>query len=358
MKTRLRYDRIIPIILILIAFIFFIVLLTKDDDNIFPLITEDFSSCELFNQNEKTLLRTDNDLYVLGESAELLHSVTLPSKDSLYTANGAYTLVADNKESTLFLYYKGEPIGSVALSGQIRNIFLNEEGGFCVILEEKAYMSKVLAFDRNCKELFSYLHDTFYFLSAHLAQDQKTIVLSMIDFTQQTLCSELRVYDISAEEAILLWNTVYSDEIITGVELLDSGKVTLLSDKRLTHFKKDGTVIFNQDFTGKNLMFAEFRNEDYFFLAFENGTATDFQIFNKKGKMTGSFTIADAVSKVNMEGKYLCLYCNDVIYLINHKGIAKTQDKAEALYSDIVLCNDRKHVVLISETYIEKLKIR
>lgn len=358
MSRHLKIGRIVATVLVVVFIVLVGILFTGKKEDILPLSTEGIRSHEIFSQNEKTILRTDNVLYVLDAHGKKEQQLTLPSQDSLFAVNGAYILTANMQNNVVSLYKNEVLCGSITIGGTIRNLFLNENGGFCVVHEEASYMSCVSVYKNNLSKLLSHVHDSRFFLSASLSPDSKKFAVSMIDYTQETPISEIRVYDIIKDEALLLWNQEYSDEIIAGLKLYDNGSVTILSDKRLCHFKKDGSALFSRDFSGKNLVFAEYRNEDYFFLAFENGTASDFEIYQKNGKLLASFTISDAISEAKLAGKSLALYSNDTLYRISHKGVVKHSLKTDKLYTDIALCADGKTVVLLSENEISKMMLK
>ena len=358
MIGHLKIGRIVTTVLVVVFIVLAIVLFAGKKEDILPLSTEGIRSCEIFLQNDKTVLRTDNTLYVLDAHGNKEHKLTLPSKDCLFAVNGAYILTGNKQNNVVSLYKNGALLGTVTIGGAIRNLFLNENGGFCVVHEEASYMSCVSVYKNDLNKLLSHAHDSCFFLSAALSPDNNRFAVSMIDYTQDTPVSEIRVYDIIKEEALLLWNLDYPDEIIAGLKLHNNGSVTILSDRRLCHFKKDGTALFSRDFSGKNLVFAEYRNDDYFFLAFENGTASDFEFYQKNGKLLASFTISDAISKAKLAGKNLALYSNDTLYRISHKGVVKHSVKTNKLYSDMVLCADGKTVVLLSENEISKMILK
>lgn len=358
MIGHLKIGRIVTTVLVVVFIVLAIVLFAGKKEDILPLSTEGIRSCEIFSQNDKTVLRTDNMLYVLDAHGKKEQKITLPSNDCLFAVNDAYILTG-NKQNNVVSLYKNESLcGSVTIGGTIRNLFLNDNGGFCVVHEEVSYMSCVSVYKNNLTKLISHAHDSMFFLSAALSSDNDKFAVSMIDYTQEKPVSEIRVYDIIKDEALLLWNQTYADEIITGLKLYRNGRVSILSDRRLTHFKKDGNEIFSRDFTGKNLVFAEYRNDDYFLLAFENGTASDFEIYHKSGKLLTSFTISDAISAAKLAGKNLALYSNDTLYRISHKGVVKHSLKTDKLYADMVLCADGKTVILLSENEISKMSLK
>ena len=121
---------------------------------------------------------------------------------------------------------------------------VNENGYLTVLTQNKGYKGECLVIDKGGNEVAKYSFGKKYIVSAHLASDNRYLIMNVIEEDEYKSKGKLIFTDIKKGEII---NEIEKDKFITYTEL-SGDKLITVTDDSLTLYTKKGKEKWTYNF--------------------------------------------------------------------------------------------------------------
>ena len=186
-----------------------------------------------------------------------------------------------------------------------------------------------------------------YIVSAHLASDNRYLIMNVIEEDEYKSKGKLIFTDIKKGEII---NEIEKDKFITYTELSGDKLITVTDDSLTLYTKKGKDKSYN--FNGKNAIHIGVTNSYISLVAdsLDSFLGNEILTFTKNGKLKGRYVSETSVNVFDFADGYVAFTDNGEIALINKKG--KLVDKVSCDYNvtKIKLFDGARKVLSISTT--------
>lgn len=178
--------------------------------------------------NNKLSYVSDTSFVMLNESAGDVASKKIKYSDPMAVTSGDYMLIynqdnigyeIDTATATL---YQGDSTDSI-LTGDITS-----NGTYAIVTTSDSFASKLIVYDKENKEMYTYSFADYYINSISLSSDGKRAVLSGLSSREGVMVSAVYVLDFSAEEPLAKID--FSGNMVCAVSFLTNGNIAVIGD--------------------------------------------------------------------------------------------------------------------------------
>ncbi len=349
--------RAFPYLILIIAILFFIVLLmfknffyggnvSMDDvkrlgvqQELIPISNDStlFTYGGIMIEGEKSNLRARN------MEGTILWTIKLKGNVSSIIGCGKDIVVNINNRSIATISKSGEVLWQYELAVPASNILSSDSGLLMIQYKEDAYNSfEIFSMKgvRNCKAAIG---------SAHVISFDgitgKSYTVSLLDASSSKVVTKIATYNNKGE---ILWANNFEDMLVSKIKYNNKGDLVAISESSIKKFRSDGKLVKNLDFSNPLLKVSA--GNDIIVSIVKNTGFYDVFIHDYNLKQIGSAAVKTKPDGIFAGKNYFLLYDKDNLTLSGRQGkmlaVYESNIDINSTYinndSDIYIISNRK----------------
>jgi len=274
MNHRLNKKKIfilISIILVLILFIIFTILYSKNasfrgffDKYIFrknivegTLPEISYGNSDVFAFDNQIISLENNILTFFNKSASKAFSLDVDISEPIFKTCGNYLCIAEKNGYKLYLIQNRNIVWQKDIDGHISDVSLNKNGYVAVAISDKSYKTICKVFSDTGTELFTTFHSKTYVIDSAISNDNKYLALAEVDSSGINISSAIKIISIdtaisNSTNSIQYSHIAPSDNLIINIDFCNNSLVCIYDNhidvisnnscNELTHFENTNVI--------------------------------------------------------------------------------------------------------------------
>ena len=282
-------------------------------------------------------------------------TLTNPSID----ISGKYILLSDLEGNcSLNLYnLKGENIVSYPISTDILSAKVNKNGTAAAAVSEEGYKGSVVVYDRKGEEIFKWNSGEGYITDLDISNDGRSIAVAQMMSDGDETYSKIHIISISSGKET--GSYVCERSLTASVAFDERDRIIAAAQNKVYGLNKNGDEKFVIDLAGKS---AEKYNitdgSSLIFLCRDNRGGSVLEIYNKSGKLTGSFSTDDQIKKMSLCGGTIAVSTSRNIMCVSQRGKLRKKKEIDHDIMSIGVYGNGRNVLVLGASRADILRIK
>lgn len=266
----------------------------------------------------------------------------------ILSVTGEWILLASGETDRIRLIRDGEEKISFTSDKNVRNAYVNSNGYSVILSSDSGYKGQCSVYNSKGERVARYSYGKKYILAAYLADDNKSLVMNIVD----------------EEENMFKGKIVFTD-IVSGkdkceVELSGIAPLTVISDglivvsesNALNAYDKSGKLKWSYDYSGGTAQYIKTADGYITAVVKRDGSIgkTDIITFNKAGRIKGTYTSDVPVDAFDTSRGYSAAKTANEIKLLNKHGKITAFTECDANTYEVLLYKNENRALAISGT--------
>lgn len=303
---------------------------------------------------ENVLLYNNQSMKAINHKGDLLWTVKLALSAPVVEQGGDYILAADLEGShKATLYKKGETVREYTPGKDLISAKVNAKGTCAFALSADGYKGSVLVVDKKGKELFRWNSNDGYIMDLDLSDNGHYLAVAQLHGEGETAGSKIQFIDLYQKRVI---RTAEQTDAIVGEVCFAGNRLITVSDIDLVGYSGSGKEQYRVSFVGKRPGLYDMTGEDLLaFVVSDNRGNTVLELYNLRGKKTGSFVTDGPITAMAVYGDGVVFSCQRELLQINQRGKLKKRIPCEHDIKEVGVFGNGKTVLAVGSTKTELL---
>lgn len=193
-------------------------------------IYESVSTQNTFLSNKFIHILDSGEIKNYDRNGNLISTNILSIGSAVSDNKEDYMILGEKGGRRIFLFERGKLKWERELDVNISNVYINKNGKISVIGNSSMYNSVIVLVDENGNQYLKKYLRTKYAGKAQISEDNKFLVLALIDYAKIQISSEIEIIDIDKavkDESGAIVKTYTKDKLILDIETIN-GEETLV----------------------------------------------------------------------------------------------------------------------------------
>lgn len=266
---------------------------------------------------------TTDKIRICDNGGKLKNEVDIITGNPVIKTSGKYVLVADTEGKNAYLLNGEKLKNTIETKGEIVDFSVNSEGYTVLITEGDMHKRDVTVYDTKGKEQFVWNSGSMFVLNAVIADNNKNIVMSILDTQEGKMKTVLSFYNISNPEPIA--TETYEDELIASLEVCGN-YVYCVGDSKTLIYRVSGKKSSEILYGGKSLVTYETSNSNIV-LAFSesalSGKRYNIETYNHSAKQIGKYEVDSEIKFIDYAEDTIAVSRGRLINIVDISGREK-----------------------------------
>lgn len=321
------------------------ILPNDDGEFLFAGRTQDYSFLKYGNG----FLTYDNELLsYYGKDAEQEWVIEANDSDSCICVTGDWILIASKDTDKLKLIKNGKVQASFESDKEIRNVYVNNSGYSAVLSSDSGYKGQCSIYNDEGERIARYSYGKKYIVNAYIADDNKSLIMSVIDEEENMFKGKLIFTDIKSGKDKAETET---GSIAPFMQL--AGNRVIVSDREgMKAYDKNGRLKWSFSYDGGSAEYIKCSDKYITAVIKASGTIgkTEVVTFNQSGREIGRYTSDSPIDAFDVSKGYSAIKVGNEIKLLNRHGKVTAFTECDANTYDIKLYKNENRVLTVSGT--------
>lgn len=307
-------------------------------------LTEDknIKTCA-FNRYIGTL--NGNEFNIYDNIGKKLKSLEIEIVNPIFSSNGRFLVIAENKGSKLYVIEDKEIIWEKEIEGNISQVFVNKNGYVAITIVDTSNKAVIGLYDNKGENLFNAIQSSTRAEKVSISNDNKYLAIAEIDTSGTIIKSNIKVITIeeAKKESGVTPMKSYNNEngdLIVDIVYQDNNDLLCMYTNKINVIKSNGTEEQLTDLN--NCIFASVDLSNSILTVKEKSSGlfnsvTTINIINTYNKNTIEYN-TDSVSKeLYTKGSVIALNLGNQVEFINENGLLLKRYNANQEVTNIVI---------------------
>lgn len=243
-----------------------------------------------------------NHMIYMNSSGETVWELDTAVVDPILKVQGNYILLAENGRNKICLYNDNRLVYDIDDPDEIAAAELSENGDVVVVTNKQSYKGGVSVYNKAGAQIFSWSSGSDAVVCADICADTRKVAAALLN-TESSVKTLLYMFDIKDTQEgaqIELDDTVVFDLKFNG------NTVSVFGDNRLAGVRDSGRLAYDNTFD-RQLTHSASDDSGRSLLVFDDGNTQILGMYNKRGTLKESVTVAGIVDFIDIDG-------SDIIY--------------------------------------------
>lgn len=348
MKKRKRLMIIYGCLIFIVAVIsalYLVSSLTGNDGDAF-LLNENSNEYQAFKYGDGFLTFDGKLVSYYGTDMSQRWVLAIDENDANIAVSGNKILIYSSDSGKISLYEGDKLITQYESDKKIRAVSVNESGYATVLSSDKGYKGQCTVYDDEGNHKARYSYGKKYILAAFLAEDNKSLFMSIVDETDNMFVGKAVFMDIKSGK---IKSEIETEEIAPFM-ITEDNKLILSDDNALSVYNKNGDKLWDYNYEGKRAEYIKY-SDKIISIVLKDGAAignTSVISLSLSGRIKGSFESENPIDACDVSEGYTAVKVGNEIKLINKRGKVTGSAACEANTYEILLYEDKNKVLTLS----------
>lgn len=357
-KQKYRKSNSYRFVFILIALIFIIGIFMLIDDSSFnatnSVNTEPISILSTenycFSKYKKGyIFAKDGKISCYNTNQQLQWEINSSKTAPTVITNDNYVLTYYTKDK-LAIITNGTKTRKITTDGNVIYGNINKNGYAALIVEEDGFKSQLAVYDNNGKLKFKWHNSEHYITSAMLSDNNKTLIASEVNLSDNGISSKVLITDIKKELSFEELN--FNDSVICSMQFASKNKFIAVLDNKTVCYSTGLNKKWEIDYSGNNLYTYDISDTNYISLvcgkddsALSNSVV---YVYNGNGKKIGEYNSEKRIYKIDMQDRTSLISYDRQFEIINGNGKRISSTDLNIDIHDSIFIGTKKCALILS----------
>ena len=275
-------------------------------NNLPSIELEDMDNANIYAFNRYIGILSKNNFDIYNSTGKEEATLTLEISKPIFSSNGRYLAVAEEKGQKLYLIENKEIVWETNVEGNISQITINKNGYVAVTIVDTSYKTVIAVYDNAQGEqpIFKTFLSYTRVSSTSISDDNKYLAFAEIDTSGTLIQSNIKIISVEAakndpENSTINTYSGENNELVTKIKYQEKNKLLCMFTNKIIEIKEDGSTDTIQEFGDKKISFVT--------VDLANASLTI------EEQSSGLFTADSIVNIVNSDNKSISLYTAEAV---------------------------------------------
>lgn len=275
-------------------------------NNLPSIELEDMDNANIYAFNRYIGILSKNNFDIYNSTGKEETTLTLEISKPIFSSNGRYLAVAEEKGQKLYLIENKEIVWETNVEGNISQISINKNGYVAVTIVDTSYKTVIAVYDDTQGEqpIFKTFLSYTRVSSTSISDDNKYLAFAEIDTSGTLIQSNIKIISVEAakndpENSTINTYSGEDNELVTNIKYQEKNKLLCMYTDKIIEIKEDGTEDIIQEFGDEKISFVT--------VNLANASLTI------EEQSSGLFTADSIVNIVNSDNKSVSLYTAEAV---------------------------------------------
>lgn len=268
--------------------------------------------------------------------------------ETFVSATGEWILLASGETDRIRLIRDGEEEKSFTSDKSVRNAYVNGNGYSVVLSSDSGYKGQCSVYNSKGERIARYSYGKKYILSAYLADDNKSLIMNIVDEEENMFKGKLVFTDIVSGK------DKCETELngIAPLTVISDGLLIVSESNALNAYDKNGDLKWSYDYSGGSAQYIKAADGYVTAVVKRDGSIgkTDIVTFNNAGRIKGSYTSDIPVDAFDTSKGYSAAKMGNEVKLLNKHGKITAFTECDANTYEVLLYKNENRALTISGT--------
>lgn len=275
-------------------------------NNLPSIELEDMDNANIYAFNRYIGILSKNNFDIYNSTGKEETTLTLEISKPIFSSNGRYLAVAEEKGQKLYLIENKEIVWETNVEGNISQISINKNGYVAVTIVDTSYKTVIAVYDNTQGEqpIFKTFLSYTRVSSTSISDDNKYLAFAEIDTSGTLIQSNIKIISVEAakndpENSTINTYSGEDNELVTNIKYQEKNKLLCMYTDKIIEIKEDRTEDIIQEFGDEKISFVT--------VNLANASLTI------EEQSSGLFTADSIVNIVNSDNKSVSLYTAEAV---------------------------------------------
>lgn len=314
------------------------------------------------------VVRYSSDGIAYIDEDETIWDEAYEMKSPMLDVCGSYLAVCDKNTNDIYIYNEKGKQGQITTSYPIIRLEVAEQGVVAALLEDQD-ANYIEVYDKEGKCLVSHktlIDENGYPLNFSLSDDGTKMMVSYLTINNGTINNKILFYNFSkagknSSDRVVGTFDQYGETIIPSVQFVSNNDAVAVGENILSSYKMKTKPDLQEEVTFKDEIQKVFYSEDYVGLVFKNTDSKNpyrVEVYNLNGSRVMKADIEMDFDTIRFAGKNVVMYDDMNCQIISLKGVSKFKHTFKEEITDIIPLDGLRTYLLISNSAIEKIRLK
>ncbi len=287
-----------------------------------------------------------NYMSYINENGEIEWEINTAVVTPILKSEGDYILLAENGSNKICLYNGSKLIYDTNDPDTIVNASLSSRGDVVVVTNKQNYKGGISVYNKSGAQIFSWSSGSDMVMCADISASSRRVAVALLN-TENTAKTVIQLFKVNEKESYSktdIENTVIFDMNFTN-NILNA-----VGDNRIVGISESGKVIYNNLFDDVQLTHSAIDTSGNMLLSFDNGNIPMINMYNKKGALKETVTLAGVADFIDINGKKILYNKGRDTYFGNINAKVMTKYTATMDIKKLFLISDNTYVIVYSNS--------
>lgn len=314
---------------------------------------------EQFTCGDDVLLLNHRGIKLMNNKGEYEWEVPLTLTNPEVDIDGKYVLLSDlDGNCSLSLYnLKGENLVSYPIDTKLMSAKVNRHGKAAMAVSEEGYKGAVAVYNRKGEEIFKWNSGEGYITDVDISRDGNAIVVARVMSDGEESYSKIHV--ISVKNGKEIGSRVCDKSLVAKVAFDEGNRIVAVAQNKVYGLNKKCEERFVIDLAGKSPQKYDITDGDrMLFLCRDNRGGSVLEIYNKSGKLTGSFGAAEEIKNMSCHDNTIVAATSRTVMRISQRGKPKKTREVDHDILSIGVFGNRRNVLVLGGNRADIMRMR
>ena len=232
-----------------------------------------------------------NQVIVADENGNKKAEIEIVAPKPVVRTNGKYVIIGDVGGNNAYILENDKLKNTIETKGAIVDATVNSSGYSTLVTQGEMHKRDVTVYDVKEEEQFVWNSGNLFVLTACVAENNKNIVISTLDTTEETMKSVLSFYNMSDAEPVA--TQIHENELFAALEICGS-YAYCIGDSKTCVYRISGEKSAEIPYNGRTLITYQ-TDSGNIAMAFSelvlSGKRYDIETYNPSGKKIGTYEL-------------------------------------------------------------------
>lgn len=310
----------------------------------------------LVSYGKEILLVSNEGICALDRAGREIWNTVYASTSPAVCVKDRYIMLADLNGKCVNVYSRDKLVTQIKTEKEILCAKMNKNGYIAVATDELGFKGMITVYNRSGKEIFRWHSGSGYIGDIDISSGNRIAAAQLVTDGEK-LCSKILSIDIKEKgESKQLAEL---EGLVAQVRFRDDGGITVVSDRGLYGYRKNGDSLFTVDFKGRTVTGCNIENEHNMVFAFDNGlNNTLLESYSKKGALRGSYEANGEIRSFDVSGECILAGGLRTLARITPDGKVKKEMELNHDVKRVKIFSGRNRAVVIGGNGTDLVKIK
>ena len=287
-------------------------------------------------------LLNEKKIVLYNSYGEKISEFSVDINNAIFDSSNKYLAVAENGGKNLYLLQDTTYLWSGSISGEIKQIHVNQNGYVGVVTTDSTYKAIVTLYSPEGKEMFKKYLSSTRVIDISISKDNKYLALAEVDTSGTLIQSNVEVVSIESatsnkEDAKVYYYSADKGKLITKIKYQDKNKIVCMYDSSIqiitNHQESEKILLENSNITyaSVNLSNCYIYVEEEITGIFKSNSILHINSTISQSKQENTYHLDEVAKEVYTYENVIAVNVGSDVYFINENGwlIKKFSSKQE-----------------------------